>query len=255
MARLVFLGTSDAFNGAGRGNSCYWVEDAGGCFAVDFGPTALRQCQVLGLPLERLDGVFLTHLHGDHIGGLAVLLIDLRFRRRRERPFVIAGPPGTRARVDLLRASAFPSLMADNPFVIEWPEWAVGGTVEVLGRAVTAIQAVHDRHAIATSFRVTCAAGESLAFSGDTGWQPALAELVRGADAFVCECSGVNPDFGGHLSVAELRAVRAELEVGTLYLSHLSAESRVVATEAQASLVAVVADDGLAVQVPAGGAA
>lgn len=252
MARVVFLGTSDAFNSGGRGHSCYWIEDDLGCFTVDFGPTALRQCQALGLDLDRLDGVYLTHLHGDHIGGLAVLLLDLRFRRHRTRPFVIAGPPGTRERIDLLRASAFPSLVDDDPFEVLWPEWVVGGDLAVQGRTVSAIQAVHDRTAVATSLSITCAAGERLAFSGDTGWQPALAALVRGADLFVCECSSVTPAFGGHLSVEELQAERAGLVVGALYLSHLSEASRAAALAASAALGASVADDGCVVQVGAG---
>ena len=103
MAKLFFLGTSDAFNAAGRANSCYWVEDTLGHYVVDFGPTALYQCQRYGLDVNRLDGVFLTHLHGDHIGGLAMLLVHLQYQANRKRPLVIAGPEGTEQRVLALR--------------------------------------------------------------------------------------------------------------------------------------------------------
>jgi ribonuclease BN (tRNA processing enzyme) len=247
VARLTFLGTADAFNSGGRGHSAYWVEDALGVYTVDFGPTALMACERFGLPLDRLDAVFLTHLHGDHIGGLAVLLVTLRFELMRTRPLVIAGPPGTRARVTGLLASAFPTLVDDSPFEIEWPEWQVPGTVTVLGRRVQTIRAVHDRVAIATSFRVSSPDAE-LAFSGDTGWQPELPDLVRGADLFVCECSNVEPGYTAHLSVTDLLEHRDELEVRCMYVSHMCMASR-VAAKATPALRVIVPDDGDVVEI------
>lgn len=247
MARLTFLGTADAFNSGGRGHSAYWIDDAEGSYTVDFGPTALMAAQRLGLPLERLDGVFLTHLHGDHLGGLAVLLVALRFQTERTRPLVIAGPPGTRARVEQLLRATFPSLIDGSPFALRWPEWQVPGEISVLGRRVRTIRAAHDKVAVAASLRVE-ASDVTLAFSGDTGWQAGLPGLVEGADAFVCECSNVEPGYPAHLSVAELVQHRDALRVGRLFVSHLSVGSRAAAAEA-AGLRATVADDGLVVEV------
>ncbi len=249
MARLTFLGTADAFASGGRANSAYWIDDQRGAYTVDFGPTALTQCKALGRDPDDLDGVLLTHLHGDHIGGLALLFIDLEFRAGRTRPFVVAGPPGHQARVNELRSSAFPSLLHKGmSYPILFETTAVPGRVEMLGRTVTTIRAMHDKLAVASSLVVDD--GErKLAFSGDTGWHEPLADLVRGADAFVCECSSVDGDYWAHLSVEEIRAHRGQLEVGQLFLSHLGVESRRVASECAAELEATVADDGLVVTV------
>src|SRR5207248_2780845 len=46
-----------------------------------------------GLSLSRLDAVLITHLHGDHFNGLPGLLGTLGLEGR-ERPLVVAGPPG-----------------------------------------------------------------------------------------------------------------------------------------------------------------
>ena len=249
MTQVTFLGTADAFNSAGRGNSCYLVEDAHGLYSVDFGPTALLKCERLGVDLERLDGIFITHFHGDHIGGIAMLLLYLNFKLNRTRPFVIAGPPGVEARLALLRESAYPSVLQRGlGFPIEFVHWKVPGTVEVLGRQVSTIRAAHDRLAIATSLRISTDAA-SLCFSGDTGWQPEIATLVADADLFVCECSMTTPDYWGHLSVEELVEHRRELNVRHLVLSHLSDDAREAAHERVAELDATIADDGLVLTV------
>lgn len=249
MIRLTCLGTGDAFNGAGRAHSCYWVDDPIGAFTVDFGPTALMQVRRLGLDLDRLDAVYLTHLHGDHLGGLAVLLCELHYRRRRERPFVIAGPPGHEARVAALLDSAYPTISRGGLcFPLLHRRWTVPGTVDLDGRLVTAIRARHDTQAIATSLRIVTGK-RHLAFSGDTGWQPDLIELCADADVFLCECSAVEPGYWGHLSLAEIAAHRAELTPKQLWLTHLSDESRAAAQREADALGLAVAEDGMRIEL------
>jgi ribonuclease BN (tRNA processing enzyme) len=181
LIQLTFLGTADAFNGAGRANSCYWIQDAHGHYVVDFGPTALLQCRKLGLDPGLLDAVYLTHLHGDHLGGLALLYIDLLFIRRRTRPLLIAGPPGSEARVMALLESAYPSVLAKGaPFELRFWEWPVPGEVVHEKRRIRTVLAKHDTQAVASSLRIEAEGEKVLAFSGDTGWQPELAEIAAG---------------------------------------------------------------------------
>lgn len=51
--------------------------------------------------------VVVTHLHGDHFGGLPFLVLDGQFSRR-STPLVVAGPPGTRARLAEAMEVLFP---------------------------------------------------------------------------------------------------------------------------------------------------
>ena len=68
--KLTVIGSADAFNSAGRGNSCYVLESAdAGKVMIDFGPTALLGLRRQGIQPNELSGVVFTHLHGDHIGG------------------------------------------------------------------------------------------------------------------------------------------------------------------------------------------
>ena len=50
----------------------------------------------------RIDFVVLSHLHGDHFGGLPFLFMEYRYEAPRTRPLTIYGPPGTAARTQRL---------------------------------------------------------------------------------------------------------------------------------------------------------
>src|SRR5439155_10821177 len=56
---------------------------------------------------NEIEAVVLTHLHGDHFGGLPFLILDGQFRRR-ERPLTIGGPPGTTDRLHSAMDVLFP---------------------------------------------------------------------------------------------------------------------------------------------------
>jgi ribonuclease BN (tRNA processing enzyme) len=247
--RVTFLGTADAFNAGGRAHSAYWVDDPHGRFVVDFGPTALMRCKALGLDVATLDAVYVTHLHGDHIGGLGVLFADLQWRVRRTAPLTLAGPAGTLERTLRIRDASYPSLVQRGlRFPLRVVEWRVPGEVEQGGRRVRAIRARHDPSAVPTSFCVETA-GRRLAFSGDTAWQPALADLSADADLFVCECTEPTPVTGGHIGLDELHAHRDALTPRRLVLTHLSDETRPLAVAQAAALRATVADDGLVIEL------
>lgn len=249
MARLTFLGTADAFHGAGRCHSSYWVDDDRGAFTVDFGPTSLLAAERAGLDPDRLDAVFLTHMHGDHMGGLGVLLCALQHRHRRSRPLTIAGPPGFEGRLAALVDSAYPSLSRKGlGFALTLRRWRVPGEIEAAGRHVRAIRAAHDTFAMACSLRIRLD-GAELAFSGDTGWQPELAQLSAGADVLICECTDAVQGYEGHIGLDTLAKRRGELTAGRVFLSHLTAESRVAATEQAAALDVTVADDGMVIDL------
>lgn len=249
MLKLTFLGTSGAFNGAGRANSCYWIDDGDRSFVVDFGPTGLVQAKRLLRDLDRLDFVVFTHLHGDHIGGLPLLLLDQEYERKRQRPLILVVPPATedgnaQARLEQLMEVTYPGLLANLSYPLTFVEMEVPGTITVEGRKISAIKALHDSNSMATSLRIETE-GRALVFSGDTGWQDALITLSRDADAFLCECTGTEQGFWGHLSVEELREHREALTPKRLILTHMGAAAR---REARALTLTArwdVAEDGL----------
>src|SRR3972149_2362111 len=95
---ILFLGSGDAFGSGGRFQTCFHVRAEATQFLIDCGASSLIAMKRFGVDPSSLDIILLSHLHGDHFGGLPFLILDAQFSRR-TRPLVIAGPPGVEARV------------------------------------------------------------------------------------------------------------------------------------------------------------
>lgn len=74
--QLQVLGCGDAFGSGGRFNTCFHLAGSAGTILIDCGASALIAMRRFGVEPNRIDTVFLTHLHGDHFGGLPWLILD-----------------------------------------------------------------------------------------------------------------------------------------------------------------------------------
>jgi ribonuclease BN (tRNA processing enzyme) len=245
--RVTVVGSGDAFGSGGRFNTCFFLETARGTLLVDCGASALVALKAQGIDPLRIDGIVLSHLHGDHFGGLPFLLLDGQFLARRERPLVIAGPPGTRTRVDQLMEVFFPKSTGTKwRFAWEVIEIDVGRETAILGHSVLTAQVIHRSGAPSTALRL--ADGEKLfAYSGDTEWTDALIGVADGADLFICECYGYSGQMTGHLSWDVLKPHLPELRARRIMLTHMSPMMLARVDEAREAGL-LVADDGLKVE-------
>ncbi len=253
--RLTFLGSGDAFNAAGRGHSCYLLDDAQGSFTVDFGPTALAALKRLGRNPADLDHVLLTHLHGDHFAGLPFLLLDGCYEHPRGRPLVVGGPPGVEERVRALARACYTDIFCKPlPFELRFVEWEAGRPVDLSGRSVLPRPAYHqDLPERAFLLRLSLD-GRDVAFTGDTGWSEELRGLARGADLLVAECSFFESDYDRHLSHRILREKLPSIPCRRIVLTHLGEEARLHAGElrefgASTGIELIVGEDLLSVEI------
>jgi ribonuclease BN (tRNA processing enzyme) len=221
--RLRFLGCGDAFASGGRFHTCFHLDGGPEPMLIDCGPTAL-----VALKRERIDPasigcVALSHLHGDHFGGLPWLVLDGQFANRTV-PLLIGGPPGTETRFRQAFEALYPGAdSVERPFDMRIVELAERARSELGPAVVTPIEVVHSSGAPSYALRVEYG-GRVIAYSGDTEWTDALLDISRGADLFICECNFFDRRVPGHLDYRTLAEQLPRFECGRLVITHMSEE-------------------------------
>lgn len=218
-----FVGSGDSFGSGGRFQTCILVDGPRSRFAIDFGASSLIALAQQGIEHNSIDAILLSHLHGDHCGGVPFLLVDAMLAARRTRPLTIAGPRDLRARMDAIREALFPGSNVMAPrFPLEWVEMEPGRPHPVLDLVVTPQPAHHTRETNPTALRVEVD-GKVLAYTGDTEWTDDVAAAARGADLLIAECYFHDKPVPWHLNYSAMPAIHAA-GAKRLILTHLSRE-------------------------------
>ncbi len=243
--RLTFIGSGDAFGSGGRFNTCFLVEGAACRILIDCGASSLVALKRAGVDPNAIDGVVLSHLHGDHFGGLPFFVLDAQHMSRRARPFLIVGPAGTATRLAAAQEVLFPGASTQAlRFPLEISEMTTGVRAEYPGFAVTPFPAEHFAGAPCHSLRLELD-GKIVTYSGDTAWTDTLLDAARDADLFICECSSHERRLAGHLSYAELAPRLAASGARRIVLTHLNPDM----LERRGELAHETAHDGLTIDL------
>ncbi|HWY98216.1 MAG TPA: ribonuclease Z [Bacteroidia bacterium] len=81
---VTILGCSSATPAFGRYPTSQHIHIAGRCFLVDCGEGAQMQLRRFSIKFQRIDHIFISHLHGDHFLGLIGFLSSLHLLGRTE---------------------------------------------------------------------------------------------------------------------------------------------------------------------------
>ena len=245
MSEIVFIGTSDAFGAGGRRQSAVLVRGESGTALVDCGATTGSGLQELGIPRDEIDSILISHFHGDHFGGIPMLLLGALYEDERKHPLRIAGPPGIEGRVRRLAdAMGFSMEGREWSFPIHFQELNPGQQVEVGPAQVRAFETHHSPESVPHGLRIRTGR-EDVAYSGDTGWFEGLPGEVAGAHLFICECTYHEFEFEYHMNHRDLVKRKDAFDVGRILLTHLGAE--MADRRGQGELE--TADDGLKLRV------
>jgi ribonuclease BN (tRNA processing enzyme) len=222
--RLTVVGSGDAFGSGGRANTCFLVETAAATVALDFGATSLVALKRLGIHPNRIDAVMLSHLHGDHFGGLPFLFLDAQFDSHREKPLTVIGPVGTAERVRAAQEVFFPRSSSNKwKFALDFVDLPCRTEHRFADLAISTAEVVHPSGAPSTAVRLDD--GErTLVYSGDTSWTDTLVAIAQGADLFITECYRLSGVPVAHLSLEEIEANRSRFNARRIMLTHMSAE-------------------------------
>lgn len=242
---VTFVGSGDSFGSGGRFNTCILVDAPGIRFCLDFGASSLIALARLGIPHNTIDAILLTHLHGDHCGGIPFLLVDAMLAAKRDRPLTIAGPKDTTQRLKYLASALMPGMEVMIPkFPVSYIDLPLLQEMKIGPLQVTTYPAVHTSETNPTSIRVKVA-DKVIAYTGDSEWTSQIPVLADGADLFIAECYFFKKPVRFHLNYPDIATHRQEIRAKRMVLTHLGREM----LANLASVPEECAHDGLVVQI------
>lgn len=166
----------------------------------DAGRGCLQRLLQINVTYASINGLFLTHLHSDHIVGIPDLWLTGWIISRRARPLMVFGPTGTKAMMNKLRkAFAFDIKMRveDDKRSEEGSKFLVkeireGVVYERNGVKVIAFLVDHYPIVPAFGYRIEYNS-HSVVLSGDTRYSENLVKYAKGADLLIHEVA-IAPD-------------------------------------------------------------
>ena len=221
--RVHFLGSGNAFSDGGRANAAIHVTAPGVSLLLDCGGSALPAIKKHVDPAT-IDAIAVTHLHGDHFGGITFLVLEQHFAGR-TRELVSGGPPSLEQRLRAEEQALYPDFFGHVQLGFPHRTVVLGAEPTSLGGArVSALPVRHVRLAEPHGLRVEVA-GKLIAYSGDARWTEHLAAVAKGADLFICEASYFDREDPAHICYRQLMEHRSEIGAKRIVLTHLGAET------------------------------
>ena len=222
--RVVFLGTGDAFSAGGRNQSAYLIQHPRVTLLLDCGATTLTSINRHNIPIEPVDGILLSHLHGDHIAGLPFIFLHYMYIEPRTRSLSILGPEGMEGRIKQLYETMYPGeASAPLPFELDFTEVRHQQKYSLDILRIEPFRTRHQDNPPSYGYTLELD-GRKIVYTGDTGWTDELPLRAEGADLFICECSFYESQAAGHLNYSEIKKRLAGCGYKKMLLTHLGCE-------------------------------
>jgi len=134
-----FLGTGNAFCDGGRSHACIHLTAPGVSLLLDCGGSALPAIKRAGIAPATIDAIAVTHLHGDHFGGIPYVIIEQHFKGRTA-PLTVAGPAALEERVRAALFALYPDFVNEHRLSFPLHFVTLGATPVRLGGARVSAQ-------------------------------------------------------------------------------------------------------------------
>ena len=237
--KVRFLGTGNAFADGGRSHACIHLEATGASLLLDCGGTSLNAIKKVLDPAS-IQAIAISHLHGDHFGGIPYFLMEQYFAGRKG-PLAIGGPRELQQRATRAGEALYKDFFGKITIDYGLSFVTLKETPVTLGGAeVSALPVKHVAESDPHGLRVKID-GKLIAYSGDARFSDELLAVAKGADLFICEATNFAKSDPAHLSYRELITNRAKIDAGRIILTHLGAESQAHIGEMELE----VASDGM----------
>lgn len=246
--KLAIVGSGDAFGSGARLQTCFHLSVGDWNCLIDCGATAL-----IGMCRMRLDPnvvsvIFISHLHGDHFGGLVWWMLHARHVAKRRVPLTIVGPRGIAGRYREASEALYPgSSGKELSFELSFIEHDDSAPLEIGPATIAAVPVNHPSGAPSYALRLTVA-DKVISYSGDTGWVDQLIDVASEADLYITECYTFDKTIPHHMNWQEIGSRLDALTARRVLLTHMSEDMLARAGELDSGRV-MIAKDGLVLDV------
>jgi|TARA_B100000959_G_C14971397_1_gene619870 ribonuclease Z len=221
---LHALGTNDGWASNSRGHSAFLFRMGNNMLLMDCGEPVSRSLRAAGVQPDDLDGILLSHLHCDHVGGFFMLVQGFWLDQRTRDLTVHMPQEGLKPVRRMLDASyIFEELLAFN---LDFKEISTGDTFHVGDIRITSYPTTHlaqlresFTEKYPAKFEAFCFLMETdnatVGHSADIGALKDLEPLLqKPVDLLVCELAHVKPD--------ELFTFLSNKKIGHVAFTHIS---------------------------------
>jgi ribonuclease Z len=193
-------GSGSPFPDTSRAGPCTFVKAADRLFVVDIGGGSTRLLGSMGVPIDEIDAILLTHFHSDHLTDLGDAMLLRWAGGGHDQPLPIYGPPGVSQVVEGFEAAYAldrtyriahhgPDVVPPSgfggeprPFDLSTDDSVV--VFEEDGLRISAFSVSHDPIDPVVGYRFDYQ-GRSVVISGDTTYNDNLVRVAQGVDLLI----------------------------------------------------------------------
>ncbi len=206
--KITVVGSSHGVPEANRQCACMMIEVGENVYFVDMGSSGMGALRKRGIPVENVRGIFITHMHGDHINGLVEFVDLITWYFRKAKP-VICLPKPEAAKIIEQWTGLIPSKRETD---IEYRKTEPGCVYDDGTLKVTAFATKHCP--LSHSYLVE-AEGKRVLFTGDLNRPGVDFPQVEGKiDLLICESA--------HFPATEYLPVLENMDVAKVCVTHFS---------------------------------
>ncbi|MCX6054018.1 MAG: MBL fold metallo-hydrolase [Chloroflexi bacterium] len=219
MDRLTILGSSNAIAKVDQENSYLLIQTETRKILVDCGDHPVAGLNRVGVGLDQITDLVITHFHADHVGSLPLLVMDMSLEKR-TLALTLYGLEYTLERVKKL-LDLFDWQMWPNRFPVTFHSIPEAGEDPILSDSEIRVSALPVLHLIPTiGLRFEFADHKVITYSCDSEPCENLNTLARNADVLLQEAAG---QAKGHSSAMQAGTIASQAGVKRLILIHFEA--------------------------------